>query len=172
MARGIYYSDCERKPTKNRAACHSTLPTLPQVPQCLQGVGLEAEPCLDLCVFLLPTLTTYVSNLGQGKWQSNTLCNAREQAGKAAIIPKMAHSLGTSSLNTKHLARFQWKVQEGMLPCQTLWKLDFSGSIASSILMTPYSNKGRLMLRCTAHGGKSICLCLYVHKRSQIFHTC
>lgn len=56
------------------------------------GAGVEAMPCLDLYVFLLSILRTYVSDLWHGKWQSNTLSNAREQAGKAAIIPKMSHS--------------------------------------------------------------------------------
>lgn len=83
-----------------------------------RGAGVEAEPCLDLCVFLLPTLTIYVYNLGQGKRQSNTWSNA----GLARLLsfPKwaaQAHSLATSGLNTTQLTQFpQWKVQEGMLP--------------------------------------------------------
>lgn len=80
---------------------------------------MKAERCLALYVFLLSILRTYVSDLWNSKWQSDTMSNARERAGAFAIILEMNHRGSEpmmSSLHTKHLAQLLVWVQEGTLP--------------------------------------------------------
>lgn len=124
---------------------------------------MEAEPCRDLYVFLLSILRTYVSDLWHGKWQSDTLSNAREQAGKAAIIPKTSRSSSEPGNKQPEYKTPRSAPAEGTggNAAPSAQQLNFLGSIADSILMTPYGNKGRQMLRCI-EGWREECVSLCV----------
>lgn len=47
------------------------------------------ERCLGVYVFLLSIARTYISDLWNSKWQSDTMSNVRERTGAADITLEM-----------------------------------------------------------------------------------
>lgn len=169
MAQEWDYGGYKMNPSKNRAAHLSILPVLPQVPEHLQapGVGWKQSPALIYTCFCCLCWGHTFLIYGTANGEARLWVMQGSRMARAAVVPKRSRSSSEPGNKRPEYKTPRSAPAEGAggNAAPSAPQLNFLGSIAGSILMTPYGNKGRQMLRCREG-------CVRVHKRSQIFHTC